>query len=609
MHKITLIKWQTLILTILFFGSCSDWGKMDPPAGNQVYPKLERVSSFSFNTMDDAFELLTYPDGTMPALEDDEVLGKVLYLNGGYLKMSNPLNHVSVQNAVSLTFWIKQPGDSENEVGIKRSDATQEQDLKGAIFSFANENASQRVFFTANGWLSYEGADGVYEYNNPSSVSTGIITPGKWQYVAIIISNTGYLVYVDGKEAINHTETVFDFSKMVRFMATAPYFYVGYGSGVQPGEMWIDDLNIYRNTITNTQIKTPEIGKVEQKNYITIGKEDYSTAWWSVWSEIVKMTGDQTIHFGFYNHTNGSANWNNWVIVVTNGKFTGGGGDGGAADEFFVLRADAYGWGGSHAGENISHNYNWDTFTNDMKGAYVDLTIKRTGNRIDLTAVTTTKEGTVYTMNHFCEADFGTTVGAFLTCEGSYLEIDPEDVYVGDVYTPNSYVVGLTNMTTPWWSYFTELTKITGDTPYPFAYTFINYTNGLANWNNWVIVVTNGKFTGVNGDGGAADEYFVLRADAYGWGGSHVGDNISHNYNWDTFTNDMKGATCKVTLTRKGNRVDLTAKTTTTSGTVYTMTHFCEDISTSEIGVFFVVEGAYMDMRSVVYYPFLKISK
>ena len=577
---------------ILLFGACSDWGQMDPAAGNQVYPKLEKITAYTFDDeIDASFRLMTYPGGNLPALESDEEHGSVIHLNGGYVQISNPLNSVKVQNGVSLTFWFKQAAPEEGTA----------QDLQGAIFSFENENAAQRMFFTANGWLSYNGVDGNYEYNNPSSVKTGIITAGEWHYVALAVTNTGYFVCVDGEKKIDCTETNFDCSKIVQFMASVPKMYLGYGSGTQPAEMWIDDLTIYRNQITDSQIKVPETGGGETNNYIIVGNEDCSTGWWSAFSNLLTMTGNQTMHFGFYNHTNGLTNWNNWVIVVTNGKNRG---ETGYA-EYFVLRADAFGWGDAgYSGANISSNYNWDTFTSDMKNAYVDLTITRTDNRIDLTAVTTTTGGATYKMTYYYEGSIAGTIGAFLTCEGSYLEIDPETVYVGKSYTAGSYLVGPANLSAGWWSYFSDFTTITGNTPYPFVYTFINNTNGAANWNNWVLVATNGKNRSETGYA----EYFVVRADAFGWGDSnYAGGNISHSYNWDNYTKQMKGAYCMVILTRNANRIDMTAKVTTAAGEkLGDYTFFYEGISTSDIGLFLTVEGASLDMRTVGYYPFLK---
>lgn len=590
-------KWAPLIMaafTILLCASCQDWGETDPPSGNQVYPKLEKIVTYSFEEEIDPaiIQLYAYSDGNTPALaNDEERKSSVLHLNGGYAHINNPLNSVKVQNGVSLTFWMKQAVQTgENSA----------QDLEGALFSFQNENGTQKFFFTANGWLSYDGVDGKYEDNNPSVYKTGLLTAGEWHYVAMTIRDNGYVVYVDGQKKIDKEVTGFDFSKIVQFMASVPSLYLGYGSGAETQEWMLDDLTIYRNQITDSQIKVPGTGgEEEENNYIIVGNEDMSTPWWSAFSDLVTMQGDQTMHFGFYNYTNGVNNWHNWALVLTNGKNR----DEAGYAEYFVLRADA--WENiSFSGTNITSDYNWDTFTTDMKGAYVDLTIKRTSNRIDVTAITTTTSGTVYTMNYFYEGTLASSIGSFLTCEGAYLAIDPETVYVGQQYAPDTYLVGPADLSAGWWSYFSNFSLIKTN---PFVYTFINNTSGAANWNNWLLVVTNGKD---RGEAGYA-EYFVLRADAFGWGdGNYAGGNISASYDWDSFTTQMKGAYCMVILRRSGNRLDMTAKVTTADGVkLGDYTFFYEGITTTDVGAFLTVEGASLNMRTVGYYPFLNAAE
>jgi hypothetical protein len=590
-------KWALLIMTaftILLCASCQDWGETDPPSGNQVYPKLEKIVTYSFEEEIDPaiIQLYAYSDGNTPApANDEERKSSVLHLNGGYAHIDNPLNSVKVQNGVSLTFWMKQAVQTgENSA----------QDLEGALFSFQNENGTQKFFFTANGWLSYDGVDGKYEDNNPSGYKTGLLTAGEWHYVAMTIRDNGYVVYVDGQKKIDKEVTGFDFSKIVQFMASVPSLYLGYGSGAETQEWMLDDLTIYRNQITDSQIKVPGTGgEEEENNYIIVGNEDMSTPWWSAFSDLVTMQGDQTMHFGFYNYTNGVNNWHNWALVLTNGKNR----DEAGYAEYFVLRADA--WENiSFSGTNITSDYNWDTFTTDMKGAYVDLTIKRTSNRIDVTAITTTTSGTVYTMNYFYEGTLASSIGSFLTCEGAYLAIDPETVYVGQQYAPDTYLVGPADLSAGWWSYFSNFSLIKTN---PFVYTFINNTSGAANWNNWLLVVTNGKDRGEDGYA----EYFVLRADAFGWGdGNYAGGNISASYDWDSYTTQMKGAYCMVILRHSGNRMDMTAKVMTANGEkLGDYTFFYEGITTTDVGAFLTVEGASLNMRTVGYYPFLNAAE
>jgi hypothetical protein len=387
-------------------------------------------------------------------------------------------------------------------------------------------------------------------------------------------------------------------------MASVPYLYIGYGSGVPTQEMWIDDLTLYRNEITEAEIRIPGTGGSgeEESPYIVIGNEDMTTPYNTAFSDLVTLTGDGIIHFGFYNHTNGTANWNNFAVGVTNGKNRGESG----AVEYVMLRADA--WDNVSASPtNITSNFNWDTFTTDMKDAYVDLTITRKGNRVDIAAVITTTAGSVLTMNWFSESVSGDAIGALLTCEGSYLEIDPETVYAAKTYDPGSYVVGPADLSSGFFQFFSNLKVIQGNTVYPYGFNFINNTNGGSNWNNWILVVTNGKAVG---EAGYA-EYFVLRADAYGWGDANYnGANISAAYNWEApFAGQMKGANCTVLITRNGNRVDMTAKVTTATGErLPDYTFFYEGVTT-DVGVFFTVEGASLDMRMEGNYPYIKATE
>ncbi|MFT4072784.1 MAG: hypothetical protein QM654_12785 [Dysgonamonadaceae bacterium] len=594
MKKQLLFQWHIAIaLFMCMFASCQSWDKWDDPSGNQVYPTLQKVASYSFNSeLDTAFHLFSYSSGQLPSLVNDEERGsQVLNMEGGYALLQNPLTGVKVQNGVSLTFWMKQNGSSP--------------DLNGALFSFQDQSGTQKLFFTANGWIHYQGANGSYEQNNPSTITTGLINDNEWHYVAVIFRSDGYAIYVDGEEKlIDTTSSDYDFSEIVQFAGTAPKLYIGYGSETDTQPWMIDDLNIYRNRITSSEIAKPNTGgNGSTTDYIIVGNEDNSTTWWSAFSDLVTMNGNQTMHWGFYNYTSGENNWNNWVLAVTNGKNR----DESGYAEYFVLRADAYGWGDSnYNGENISHNFNFDdgSFKTDMQGAYVDLAITRSGNRIDVKATITAESGTVYTYTFYYEGNIGTSIGAFLTCEGAHLAIDPEAVIVGETYTAGSYLVGPSDLSAGWWSYFSNFSKISGDTSSPFVYTFYNNTSGANNWNNWVLVVTNGKNRSETGYA----EYFVIRADAYGWGDSNYSaNNISASYDWDNFKSQMNGALVKILIQRAGNRIDVTAKVTTADGEqLGDYTFYYEGVTTTDIGTFLTVDGSSLDMRSAGYYPFVE---
>ena len=102
-------KWQSIMLVaaiLLCFSTCQDWGKWDPPAGNQIFPTLQLVSENAFDSLNVDFDLFTYQGGKLPEVAKDGELGKVLNVDGGYLRFDNPLGGVTLQSCASLTFWV-----------------------------------------------------------------------------------------------------------------------------------------------------------------------------------------------------------------------------------------------------------------------------------------------------------------------------------------------------------------------------------------------------------------------------------------------------------------------------------------------------------------------
>ena len=162
-----------------------------------------------------------------------------------------------------------------------------------------------------------------------------------------------------------------------------------------------------------------------------VGAADNSSPFWTSFSNNLVSTSSSSIfHFTFTNYTDGAANWNNWLLAVTNGK------ERSAADykEYIVLRADAYGWNSlyntasnSNWYTSLTHNYDWNTFKSDMNGAVVDLTVSAGSTTITITAVTTTVTGKKYTETFVMPVESGVK-GAFLSCEKSHLSITDEEV-------------------------------------------------------------------------------------------------------------------------------------------------------------------------------------
>lgn len=134
---------------------------------------------------------------------------------------------------------------------------------------------------------------------------------------------------------------------------------------------------------------------------------------------------------------------------------------------------------------------------------------------------------------------------------------------------------------------------------------FYNYSNKVANWNNWCLVAANAE-RGAEGYG----EHFVLRNDNYGWftvAGGNTNDNSSNveftlqsDYNWDTFLEDMDGSLVDMNVEFNGNVVKMTSTITTTTKKVYNYS-FSMKLTQPEdkVVLFFVNEGSYIDGSSL----------
>lgn len=241
-------KFLVALFAVFCLWSCQDWGEMDPPAGNQQKPTLKELASYTFDDLGSDVSIGVYQGGKAPKLVVDKQLEVVLELDGGYVSYSNPLQFYTLQEAASLTGWVK----------------LNESDEDTPIFCFSDETGSKKLMFTANSDLYYN-----EEKLNTNSL---LLTAGEWHWFSVAVKPDSYAIYIDGVAVdgtITNDESVATVSRAVasgevmNFMTEASKLYFGYGSKEKPVKMWIDEVSVYKNLITDKEIAKPELPDVD----------------------------------------------------------------------------------------------------------------------------------------------------------------------------------------------------------------------------------------------------------------------------------------------------------------------------------------------------------
>lgn len=202
----------------------------------------------------------------------------------------------------------------------------------------------------------------------------------------------------------------------------------------------IDSPSDLQHRIDSIAAAKPNTGDTTYLTIATaiVGAEDNSAGWWTAFTDYFNIPTNKLLHMEFINHTSGVNNWNNWNLAVTNEIA-----DRASTDykEYFVLRSDAYGWGGKMADVNPDYAFNikmitqdypdtnndgdiWNDFRTTMQGAHVSLDIDHsaTGNvYVKATVVGTNGTTLVETYNQPVSAT--ADLVAFLVCDGSYFEM------------------------------------------------------------------------------------------------------------------------------------------------------------------------------------------
>ena len=146
-----------------------------------------------------------------------------------------------------------------------------------------------------------------------------------------------------------------------------------------------------------------------------LGLEDNSTPWWTAHSADITVPNGRTYTTRFRNYTNGKANWNNFLVVLTRADNS----------EYAVVRADNFGWGTSYDGIATAvteEDRNWDAWSAAMDDATVTVSVTNNGSSADIKCIIVGNDGNTYTQDYTGIAPIEADNFRFrFTCEGSHL--------------------------------------------------------------------------------------------------------------------------------------------------------------------------------------------
>jgi len=286
-------------------------------------------------------------------------------------------------------------------------------------------------------------------------------------------------------------------------------------------------IAVYNKTFKG-EATSPVIGKatfqVVDKLYTTIGESSCTTSFWGAHSANIKVERGETYVTTFTNYSSGVSNWNNFVIVLDSED---------TATEYAVVRADNYGWGSGYAACTPSRtDCEWATWLAAMDGAKVTafITNRDADKKADVKCVIIGNDGETYYQDY---------IGIDVT--------DPDNLFF-NLTVDNScivfdYVVGNEDNSSSFWGAHSDNLQVEpGQT---LTQSFVNYTCGTSNWNNFCVVLNSEDTT---------TEYAVVRSDNYGWGSGYAAcTNSGGQQNWTSWLAAMDGAVVTVSVTNNGD--------------------------------------------------------
>ncbi len=590
-------------------------------------------------------------DGAAVVKTDDEAIyvngvkGQALYLDG---TKGAKLDVNGVGDVYTVSYWMYSVRNAQHMPTLQygpdvHGDATGSEHWVNFTWEpFNPEDTSVTTFPIVWSYDQANGGDRIYWYPDWLDNKTG-----QWMNITMTVDPTevdatgNFIIahlYLNGEELVGKGS---DGDRPVTVVngTMAPSdnydFLLGVNYWDTPYKGAFDEIYVYDRVLDASEVKAlyeagdpsskfdiPEREIVIEENPAALdklGTTDMDMAFWSDWSEAIKIEDGKTKLITLKNYSDGMETWRNYVMAFTSQPHEAHV-DPNTVDgnkEWVVVRADEWAWIGdinpdsANAADYFESNHlwgNWDTWKKSvMTDATVNLQISREGEEIRIVADNVDYNGASNVMNYTVKKTGMTDADdcyVTLLGEGCYIEIlaieDPVDV-VADASAIDH--VGTTDLAGGFWMDWTDAYELKdGDSK---TVEMTNFGSGANNWENYVLAFTN---TQTKGHSAPADqsadyaEYAVLRADAYGWGDASYAAEFSTSWDdWAAWLKMMKNAKVKMVIKRDGGTITVDTTFTGADGTEYTESAKVTSTLTAAdpCYFFFTNERCYNDILSV----------
>ncbi len=118
------------------------------------------------------------------------------------------------------------------------------------------------------------------------------------------------------------------------------------------------------STVTTTCPLTLEMGIGQ------VGTNDLLTPWWTSFSDEYAVPSGSSTTIKMYCYSDNVANWHSPATILRKADLT----------EYAVVRMDNFGWGDGYGSAVLTSDWNWDIFTSNINGSYIEITVTNNGD-------------------------------------------------------------------------------------------------------------------------------------------------------------------------------------------------------------------------------------